>query len=134
PDIGIVFAASVAALGMAGDSVAAARIFQHLRADIAGEGALGLGMAILAAERDAAAGKHLADRDEQCRWRTDQQLAAMRLTSAFRDPTRQRQTVGAQSVHLPIARDKPFSLSHFHSLEEHTEGRRRMVAAPSAPL
>src|SRR5204862_920985 len=100
----------------------------------AGEGALGLGMAILAAERDAAAGKHLANRDEQCRWWTDQQLATMWLASAFGDPARQREAIGAQPIHLPIASDKPFSLSHFHSLEKHAEGRRRMVAAPSAPL
>src|SRR6202035_1759879 len=54
PDIGVGFAAGVAALGMADDGMATAGIPEHLGADIAGESSLGLGMAILASEPDAA--------------------------------------------------------------------------------
>ena len=37
----------------------------------------------------------------------------MRLPSPRHDIPRQGESVGAQPVHLPVAGDKPFSLSHF---------------------
>ena len=99
---------------MADDRMAATGILQHLGADTAGEGALRLGMAILSAQRNIAAGERLADRGEQCRRRADQELAAMRLPGPRQRHSRaSARAVGAQPVHLPVAGDKPFSLSHF---------------------
>jgi len=37
----------------------------------------------------------------------------MRLPGPGHDIPRQSESVGAQPVHLPVAGDKPFSLSHF---------------------
>src|SRR5580704_14498500 len=114
-DLGIGFAAGMAALRMADDYMAAAGVLQHLGADAAGEGALGLGVAILAAEHDAAARERLADRRNQRRRRAHEQVAGVRLRRPLGDAARQGETVGAQPVHLPVAGDKAFSLSHFRS-------------------
>src|SRR5205814_10181809 len=64
PNIGIGLATGVAALGMADDRMAATGILQHLGADTAGEGALRLGMTVLSAQRNIAAGERLADHGE----------------------------------------------------------------------
>ena len=98
---------------MADDRMAATGILQHLGADTAGEGALRLGMTVLSAQRNIAAGERLADHGEQCRRGADQELATMRLPGVRHDIPRQGDSVGAQPVHLPVAGDKPFSLSHF---------------------
>src|SRR5437588_187090 len=119
---------------MADDRMAAAGVLQHLGADAAGEGAFGRGVAILAAERDTAAGERLADRRDQGRRRTHQQLANVSLPRPLGDAARQGETVGAQAIHLPVAGNKWLSLSHFHSPRSRSERRRRMVAAPPARL
>ena len=110
-------AAGMPALGMPDNRVAASGVLQHLGADAAGERARRLRMAILAAERDAAAGERLADRAEQCEGRTDEQVAAMQILGLagarpLGDLAGQRAPVGAQQVHLPVAGDKPFSFRH----------------------
>src|SRR5262249_47349275 len=134
PDIRIGLAAGVAALGMADDRVAAAGILQHLGADTAGKRPLRLAVAILGAERDRAAAERLTNRREQRRRRTDQEFAPMRLAGPGRDIARQRDTIGAQPVHLPVAGDKPLSLSHFHSPHAADGPATLNVAAPAAPL
>ena len=54
---GIGLAMAMAPLGMSDDHMAAAEIRQHLGADVAGIGALWGGVAVLAAEGDAASGE-----------------------------------------------------------------------------
>ncbi len=104
--------------------MAAAGVLQHLGADAAGEGALGLGVAILPAERDTAARERLAERRDQGRRRTHQQVAGVPLPRPLGDVARQGKTVGAQPVHLPVAGDEVFSLSHFRSPNSRPDGRR----------
>jgi hypothetical protein len=51
-----------AALGMAEDDMAAARVLEHSCGNISGMGARSRGMAILATDRDAAAGQRIGHR------------------------------------------------------------------------
>ena len=97
--------------------MAAAGVGQHLGADIAGVRALGRGMAILPAERNTAAREDSAHLAQQRRRRTDEQLAGEPLAAvaARGQITRQRDAIGAQPVHLPIAGDQPVPIRHPHA-------------------
>ncbi len=73
----------------------------------------GVGVAILAAERDAGAGDLLGKEKQQRRRRTDQDIAGDRLAGlavgsdrAMRELARQSEAVFVPPVHLPIAGDK----------------------------
>src|SRR5271154_6004351 len=83
-DFGIGLAVAVAALGMPEDDIRAAGIGQHLGAEIAGKGAFGGSVAILAAQRNAAAGDGFVHRREQGSGWANQQLAVERLDSLCR--------------------------------------------------
>jgi hypothetical protein len=92
----VAFAMVLPALRMAEDHMAAADVLQHLRADVAGMRALRRGMAILAAERDPAAGQRRADQPEQRRRRAHQEFAAALLAAhALRQRIHQCPPVGA---------------------------------------
>jgi hypothetical protein len=87
----------------------AAAIGQHLGADVAGEGTLWSGMAILTAQGDAAAGKNGSYRREQRRRRADEKLAPEPGTGRnrpLRELARQSRAIVAQAIHFPIACDK----------------------------
>ena len=105
PHDGVGLAMVGAALGMADDHVAGAGIAQHLGGDVAGMGAARLGVAVLAAHQHAAALHRLGDRHHQGRGRADQHLAVgpAGLLHAVGDALRQRQRIGLQAVHLPVA-------------------------------
>src|SRR6185437_9570636 len=93
--------------GVADDDVGAALVFQHRRADVAGMSALGLGVAVLAAERDTATRQQRPDLGQQGRRRADQEIACRRALRGTRNEVaRQGRAVGTQPVHLPVSRDQ----------------------------
>ena len=94
----------------------------------------GCGVAILPAERDAAAGERLADRGEQ--GRTADRPADRSACGALRplgDAARQRQAVGAGRRSSSSCRRQAFSFRHFHSPGA-ARRRRREVATPPGRL
>jgi hypothetical protein len=93
---------------MAQDHVAAAHIGQHRRAGVAGVAARGVFMAVLAAQRDLAAGQGAADRNQQGRRRAHQKLALKGIGGAGprRQVLGQGHGRGGGPVHLPVARDQ----------------------------
>jgi peptidyl-prolyl cis-trans isomerase D len=133
-DLGIGLAVPPATLGMSEDDIGAAGIGQHFGADVAGIGALRLGMAVLAAERDAAAGEHGMDGGKQCRRRAEEKLAGKptrHSPGAPRQCVGARDPVGAQAVHLPVAGDKLPPIGHPRSPGKGTAAAILAAAAAS---
>ena len=93
---------------MADDHVGRPAVAQHLGGDLTGMGAAWLGMAVLTADQNAASFHRLGDRQDQRRRRTDQHLAVAPacLSHAVRDGLGQRQGIGPETVHLPVAGDQ----------------------------
>src|SRR5271168_1021848 len=90
-------------LGMADDHVACAGIFQHLCADIACEGAGGLGAAILTADRNTSGCLRHGAVDEGCRGANQNLGSGRRSTDLCRnclDLSERR----AEAIHFPISR------------------------------
>jgi len=113
PNHRVGFAVVGTALGMADDDEAAAGVPQHRRRNVAGMGALRLGMAILGAEQHGAAGQHLGDGKEESGGRADEHVAtearprrAARRDGPVRDLVGEAEPVLPEAVHLPVAGDK----------------------------
>jgi len=96
-----------AALRMADDDIRTTEVGQHGRGDVAGVRALGLAVAILAADRDRRAGERLAERSDQGRGRADEHVAR-RGFAADMNQQRRREALRLDpaAVHLPVAGDQ----------------------------
>ena len=106
----VALAVAVAALRMPENNMGATDIGEHFGTYIAGKRSLCGRVAILAAESDTAARDETADCRQQRRRRADEQLAVgpacPRRDHALHERARQRRTILAQPVHLPIAGDE----------------------------
>jgi hypothetical protein len=101
------FVVAAAALRMAKDHIARAGILEHFGGNIAGEGAVCLGMAILAAEPDWGAFANRRNGHEQGRRGTNDNFRLSRDARGDGLANRGRFAEAfAQTVHLPITRDE----------------------------
>ena len=97
---------------MAEDDIAAAEIGQHGGADAAGMGA-GFGLvAILPAQGDGRSGERAGDRVERSERREHRDIAGIGRRSGGGGRFRERDGLGAQPVHLPVAGDQRLGVCH----------------------
>ena len=110
-------------LGMTDDNEARPQIGPHVRADIASEGAVGAGMAILPAQRNRRSEQHLAHRWGECRRWADGEIDLPQPTRA-RDYGLHLRKRRAQAVHFPVSGYQLAALGH----------ALKSPKAPKAPL
>ena len=93
-------------LGVPDDHGLGPRILEHRRADRAGEGTLGLLVAVLPADDDPRPAQLLGHPRQHGRRREDAQRAGQRgARPELGEPASQRVGLGPQAMHLPIAED-----------------------------
>src|SRR5437899_4123070 len=94
------------ALGVPDDDMRAAGLAQHGDRDLAGVGAFGLPVDVLARETDVGAGARRPDRLEGGEGRCDHDLAPAHAAHALGERACQRDRLAARAVHLPVAGDE----------------------------
>ncbi len=104
-DLGVGFAIGSAAFGVADDHGGGAVIPQHLGADLAGEGARDLGVAILAADGQPALGRFDGAVD-QGGWRADQDIDIEGRGPGRGGDRPDLAELRLQAVHLPVSGDQ----------------------------
>src|SRR2546426_9377692 len=94
------------ALGVPDDDVRAAGLAQHGDRDLAGVGAFGLPVDVLARETDVGAGDRGPGRLEGGEGRGEHDLAPAHAAHALGERACQRDRLAARAVHLPVAGDE----------------------------
>ena len=106
-DHAVGLAQTVAAFGMTQNNVGGPGVGQHSGADLAGEGAAGLGVAVLATDGHRSIAKLCGDDRQNRRRRADQQIAVGGRGGGriVANSGRQRSARRRQIVHFPVAGD-----------------------------
>ena len=112
-DVGLVVV--LAALGVADDDVLHAGLLEHLCGDLAGVGAVGLVVAVLRADGDAAVLEQADGRGDVHKGHAEHHLAPLGPADEGLDLLGKGPGLGDGLVHLPVSGNNGFSVTAVHS-------------------